>query len=547
LLEILRGYVKAYGDYRLASLIQNTRLESAAANTDLALELSASASWRQHLLAQLLRLESTLKVEAEPIYRALLEGAQSQVQASEGISRETAQSELANLQVQWLQYLYKTRQYDRAREELNALPQATRESQQAALIPLQIRLAAQAGGLDTLLQGYRSDPEHAPASEILRKAATELQKAGDKQSSRKILEFTFGREIENHNLTTANMLGLADLRIDAGDLQSGVALLRRMTLVVGNPFEGQDPAAALLVRSGHPAEAVGFLDELVKAMPWNPDYRVRWAQARIAANQNADAARKDLVSVASSTEVSYETRLSAAKSLTGAGADLGTKELNLIASGQQINSVDANQPFFFDARIKSAEGQPAATRVMLLRSALEDRPTGDAARLPLMKAAFDAGAYRLVIAAMKPYLGNSMLNTAFSRRRTEDEDQDLALQEQDTTADETMRGLTVLSSQARAEVLRDLGQAFDKTGSPDQALAYLRLAYRLETDPATKTQINREIQRIRAMQRRRTTNLARQPVVQKDLEQEHIVHPRVVEPTAAKPAGPADADKGGVQ
>jgi hypothetical protein len=529
-------------------LIQSTRLESAAANTDLALELSANASWRQQLLTQLLRPDSTLKVEPEPIYRALLEGAQSQVQASEGISRETSQSGLANLQVQWLQYLYKTRQYDRARDELNALPQATRELQQAALIALQIRLAAQAGGLDALLQGYRSDPEHAPASEILRKAATELQKAGDKQSSRKILEFVFGREIENHNLTTANMLGLADLRIEAGDLQSAVALLRRMTLVVGNPFEGQDPAAALLVRSGHPAEAVGFLDELVKAIPWNPDYRVRLAEARMAANQNADAAHKDLVSVASSTEVSYETRLSAAKSLTGAGADLGSKELNLIASGQQINSVDANQPFFFVARIKSAEGQPAATRVMLLRNALEDRPTGDAARVPLMKAAFDAGVYHLVIAAMKPYIENSMLNTAFSRRRVEDEDEDPALQEQDTTADETVRGLTNLSSQARAEVLRDLGQAFDKTGSPDQAVAYLRLAYRLETDPAMKAQINRAIGQIRAMQRRRTTNLARQPVVQKDLEQEHIVHPRLVEPTVAKPAGPADAaGKGGAQ
>ncbi|HKF22421.1 MAG TPA: hypothetical protein VKE93_12685 [Candidatus Angelobacter sp.] len=548
LLEILHSYVKAYGNYRLASLIQSTRLASATTNTDLALELSANASWRQSLLTQLVRPDSALKVEPEPIYHALLEGAQSQVQTSEGISRETAQSALANLQVQWLQYLYKTRQYDRARDELNALPQATRELQQSALIPLQIRLAAQAGGLDALLQSFRSDPEHAPASETLRKAATELQKAGDKQSSRKVLEFVFGREIENHNLNTANMLGLADIRIQAGDLQSGVALLRRMTLVVGNPFEAQDPAAALLVRNGHPAEAVSFLDELVKAIPWNPDYHVRLAQARIAANQDADAARKDLVSVASSTEVSYETRLSAAQSLTGAGADLGSKELNLIASGQQINSVEANQPFFFAARMKSAEGQPAPTRIILLRSALEDRPSGDAARVPLMKAAFDAGDYHLVIAAMKPYLENSMLGAAFSRRRMEDEDEDLALQDQDTTADETIRGLTNLSSQARAEVLRDVGQAFDKTGSPDEALTYLRNAYHVEPDSANKAQINREIRQISAMQRRRRTNLARQPVVQKDLEQEHIVHPRLVDQTTAKPAGPGDAaSKGGVQ
>jgi hypothetical protein len=96
--------------------------------------------------------------------------------------------------------------------------------------------------------------------------------------------------------------------------------------------------------------------------------------------------------------------------------------------------------------------------------------------------------------------------------------------------------------------LRDLGQAFDKTGSPDQALAYLRDAYHLDPDSANKAQINQEIRQISAMQRRRKTNLARQPVVQKDLEQEHIVHPRLAEQTTAKPPGSAyAAAKGGVQ
>src|ERR1041385_8850499 len=102
-----------------------------------------------------------------------------------------------------------------------------------------------------------------------------------------------------------------------------------MTLVVGNPFESQEPAAALLVRMGHPAEAVPFLADLVEAVPWNADYRLRLAQGQLAANQDTDAAHKELIEVASASGVAYETRVNAARALAGAGgSNLGSRELN---------------------------------------------------------------------------------------------------------------------------------------------------------------------------------------------------------------------------
>src|SRR5260370_26143558 len=93
------------------------------------------------------------------------------------------------------------------------------------------------GSLDGIMEGYRNDPEHMPPANVLRQTATELQQAGDKQSARKILEVVFAREIESHNLTAANMLGLADIRIQASDLSGAVAFLRRRTLVLGQPFD----------------------------------------------------------------------------------------------------------------------------------------------------------------------------------------------------------------------------------------------------------------------------------------------------------------------
>ena len=100
----------------------------------------------------------------------------------------------------------------------------------------------------------------------MRSAARQLFDSGDKQSARKVLEFVFAREIEDHKLDAANFLGLAEIRIAAGDTPGAVELLRRLVVVVGNPFENLDPAAALLEKTGHNAEAIEFLEQLVKVV-----------------------------------------------------------------------------------------------------------------------------------------------------------------------------------------------------------------------------------------------------------------------------------------
>jgi hypothetical protein len=287
------------------------------------------------------------------------------------------------------------------------------------------------------------------------------------------------------------------------------------------------------MRTGHPAEAATFLEELVRAVPWNADYRVRLAQAHIAAKQNPDAAGKELVAVASAASVTYETRLSAAKALAGAVPQLGSKELNLMVEGQAASASEANQPFFFAARLKAAEGQPAAARIGLLRAALEDRPGGEAARVPLLKAAIEAGDYHLAIAAMKPYLtGSGLESTSDTPPSADDED---LTSTQDSRAEDTVRAFAKLSAKERAEISRDLGMAFERTNALAQALPYLQKAYRLEIDPAVKTQINKEVQQIRLLQRRREVNRARQPEVHSELEQQHIVRPRLPEPALLSP------------
>jgi len=204
-----------------------------------------------------------------------------------------------------------------------------------------------------------------------------------------------------------------------------------------------------------------------------------------------------------------------------------------MAGGGFINPGEANQHYFFAARLKAAENLPSSVSIVLLRAALEDYPNGDVARVPLLKAAGANGNYELAIAVMKPYLQGNLLDAAYRGSRNSDEDDELL--DQDSSRDGTPREFGKLPAKDWAEINRDLGQAFEKTGSPEQAVTYLRRAYALEPDAAVKSQINKQVQQIRALLRRQTTNAARRPIIRTELEQEHVVRPRVPEPAASSP------------
>jgi len=241
--------------------------------------------------------------------------------------------------------------------------------------------------------------------------------------------------------------------------------------------------------------------------------------------------------------VPYESRLGDAKALTGTALDLGSRELNLMVEGHPASAVDANQPFFFAARLKAAASLPAAARVALLRAALEDNPGGEAARIPLLKAAIETGDYRLAIADMKPYLTNAALASMGDNLPSFDYNDELI--SQNGSAEDTVGVFAKLPAKERAELNRDLGTAFERTNQLAQALPYLQSAYRLETDPAVKAQVNKEVQQIRLLQRRREANRARQPQVHSELEQEHVVRPRLPEPALSNPAKPQSTTRKG--
>jgi hypothetical protein len=193
--------------------------------------------------------------------------------------------------------------------------------------------------------------------------------------------------------------------------------------------------------------------------------------------------------------------------------------------------------------LKAAENAPAAERISLLRAALEDTPAGDAARVPLLKAATETGDYYLAIAAMKPYIVGGQMQDAMDAQQNPDEEEDTSAP--NWRAEYTVGSFAKLSAAERAQICRDLALAFENTNALGQALPYLEKAYRLETDPALKTAINKEVQQLRLVQRRRAANRTRRPIVHSELEQENIVRPRLPEPALSIPPRPQSPSRKG--
>jgi cellulose synthase operon protein C len=544
---LLRAYLRRNGNYRSNALLHSAylALSHPAAATNWLLDLASAAEDPNIVLADVVEASWIPLAQRAPLYQRILQAKQAAVSRAEGLQKEGAQQVLRSWQVRWIKYLVATKQYVMAADAIAALPTESRSQEAAAIVPLELQVAAQTGRLDSRIESYLTDPQTTPASKVLRAAARQLFDSGDKQSARKVLEFVFAREIEERKLDAANFLGLAEIRIAAGDTPGAVELLRRLVVVVGNPFENLDPAASLLEKTGHNSESIEFLEQLVKAWPWEAAYRLRLAKAKVAAGQDVVSAQSSLAAIALGTDVPYGVRTQSALAFAGkpGHVDLGSAELNLLASGPgAIAASAADRPFFYDARLKAAQSSTDAhEKVQLLGNALADASVRDDARIPLFLAAAGLHSDEFARGVMEPLLRQQFfkptppLTTREGEiiRETNNDNHD---------DDENMPGQLdnsfKLPAGQQAQVARTLGDLMIRLNRLDDALRYLRIAQKLETAPAPRKQISSAITEVNARLRRQRLNAARQPILHEALEQDRLVRPRLLA-RSAPPAKPS--------
>jgi predicted Zn-dependent protease len=545
---ILRNYLRRNGNYRSNALLHSAF--SASGDPDSAtawlLDLSSVAHDPSAILADVVDASWIPLADRAQIYQRILVAKETAVSKLTGLERQYAEQDLGSWQVRWVQCLIRTKQYAAAASAIDALPEEIRQAQAGSLVPLELQVAAQLGILDSKLSAYRTEPQKAPAPDNLRKAARELFEAGDKQSARRILELVFAREIEEHKLVAANFLGLAEIRLASGDTPGALDLLHRLAVAIGNPFENLDPAAALLEKTGHNAEAIEFLDQLVRSAPWEPSYRRRLAKAKLTTNASAAEAHDALLSIASGTGAPYEVRVKASLTLSGrTHSDLGSGELNLLAgTAAAITAPIADKFYFYEARIIAANNvADVQARTQLLSHCITDFPQREEARVPLFKAAAAATSDEYALGVVEPLFMAQFLRNYIPQPGGEDEEIISSGDEEDESGI-TGTPATKLTRSEQAEVARMIADTMSRLGRYADALSYYQTARKLETSADVRKALLRRIADMKSVLRMQQQNAARQPLLHEALEQDRIVRPRLL---ALRAPVPKAALKGGAQ
>jgi tetratricopeptide (TPR) repeat protein len=551
--SVLRQYVRKNGNYRSAELLEGAYLAAGAnaAATQWLLNIVSVNREAAGILKEIVEQDWLPLAQREPLYRRILEDRFADANSDDSWRR----SENNAWRLRFARYLIDVKQYDRARQTLDALPDEARSTQE--VLSVQLLLAARAGALEAALAGYRAAPARAPAAESLRRAANELSRAGESPAASKLLEFLYTRELEQQQLSAANLLGLAEIRLRSGDVAGAMQLLRRLTLVVGEPFANLDVAASLLESKKRPAEAAEFLEQLVRATPWDQAARTRLAQARLQAGQ-APAAVEDLRTVAADAQAPYAVRVQAAQAIgqtanlrQRAADTLGSRELNLLAGGAVLTPAAADQPYFHRARLEAA-AQAKAERLRLLAGALADYPNTDALRVPLFRAANSARREEFALAAVAPLLNRGVLyrvvpvTSAVERLISAEPPPEDASSEQEAEAPPAAE-VPYLNVANRLRLASEVAAVEARLGRLEPALEHIRLALGLKPTGATLQSLTARRNELEAALRRQKENAARRPVIHAALEQDHLVRPQLLVQSASSTPAQAGAAKGGAR
>jgi tetratricopeptide (TPR) repeat protein len=315
------------------------------------------------------------------------------------------------------------------------------------------------------------------------------------------MEFIYTRQLDREELARPVFLGLAEIRLQQGNVPAALDLLHRLTLVVGAPFDNLAACAALLERFNRPVEALEFRRARVQAVPWDAGAHIALARAEIAAAQGRADALDRLGRVAESTTEGYAVRVEAARAFASAGGSLGRPartEIDWLRSPADLTAAAADRPMFVAAKVAAAgRATDPAVRINLLMSAVAVDPAGPGLRIPLFRAELAGGMPAAALEAIQPVLASSRSLTNIG-----------------------------LAAAARARLAREIGEAAQQTDRLPDAVRFLTIA--LEAQPiAERAATRRRLAALNDEIGRRARNAARQPHIGEALDQPQLVRPRI--------------------
>ncbi len=562
--SLLRPYLAHNGNYRSNELLKSV-YEAAASPSQGAAEiiaLSSASTIPDVVLAELNNAPWLSPQDQNVLLLHRLELARNDTAPDTDASGHDVQ--ILSLEDRLLAAYIAAADYAQAQSLLATIPRSAHDS---SLDASRILLTAHGKTLSALLADYAAAPDTAPTPATLTRAAATLLPA-DPTSARLLLDFVFDQKQQTHTLLPADYLALAQSQIATNDLPAALTLLHRLALLPPaaaeslsvtldssatpdssatsdtlppNPYQNTDSAAQLLETTGHPAEAIPFLQSLVAAVPWSAPYKLRFAQAQLATGEHDPAL---LIAIARDSLAPYATRVAAARALAPLQqpSDLGTPELSLLTH-PHITPTEARQPYFAAARLSAAQSSPADTTA-LLHEALAIAPLGlpaDQTRLTLFLAETQAPQSPPETLALLNLLNNTSPPVTATVDDTPDTSADTDTADSTDTPDTspaqtataTLPPVTAtLDLPTRVRLAQTLSHlAYTLQQDPGSAVAYLQLAITLDPKNPTLPTALKALQTQIALD---ALNDDRRPIFTPDLTQKNDVRSRLNLTQAAK-------------
>lgn len=573
---ILDLYLAKNGNYRSNELLKAIYKASAipAEGANFVIAVADSASNPNQILDDLSREPWLAEQSREPVLLRQLELVRKHPEGDQGPQRVLRyQYQLIDLYLDQNQVANAQAVYDSLSDKVTSGPSGVDG----------IVLAVRTNRLQALIEKWRVNLNSVPQDSFT-SAAYRLMKPTpaykpDLAAIRPLQEFIFEYKRQNNSFVPTDFLALAQLRLDTGDLPGALDLLRLLTLQHVSSYESgastfpaaeqpelepgeasrinysrggnaqnfyinTDYAAALLEKNHHPAEAIPFLQSLVKSVPWDASYRFRLAQAELTSNARAQA-RTNLLAVARDVSAPYDLRVKAAHALAPLSSqppELGSRELSFIAHPSA--PADSRQPYSVEARIAAAAfaSTHAADRELLLREAIAINPADpDATRagldlLLLQPDTADPSATLAILHSIR----NAPVNDSFAPNMNGDgaDTADDQAWDEPRTPDQSTAVIptaslpqaTELDLATRIRLAAQITLANQRDGNLESALAYADLAVSLSKDnPQVDLTRRRDDLKTAVLLARR--NALRRPDLHADLAQSVQVRPHLTAST----------------
>jgi tetratricopeptide (TPR) repeat protein len=524
---MLRIYLARNGEYRAEPLLE-AGYHAHGDSMDWLLEITAAASDPASILSTIQQsnwqnewTQNVPWIREGQMSRLLGRIAELERRKAQGKPEEYNWS-LENAESRWITALLDEKKFAEARAELARIPEEKLKSSQ--WLDANLRLAEAEQRLPQLAAQWKKQPSSAPASSGLQNAVRLLSEP----SKRIVMRFVYERALDARELTAPNFLGLAAIDLDEGDAPGALSLLKRLTLISGNPRADADSAASLLESHQKFSEAIQFLQPLAQSSPWDASLKIRLEVAMLAGDAHSQPALASLTSVAADPKATYAERLAAAKALKGhsaANVNLGSAELNLLTREGCPSEDETGKTFFIQARIAAAAcTHDSKARERLLFSAIAASPGDTVLRLLYVSAAFAAGQNARALLAAESIIANG----SFYGPRYSPEYNSYENENEDNESRQNLPSLPALKPEEANKLTWLAIRAREKRHESNEALTLVRSALSSEKDAARRHALEEEQKHLETEAARVAENAARAPNIHKDLDQDRVVRPRLL-------------------